>query len=112
MPILCKGIVELVSLFMTLWLSVFLFAYVDWENLSNCTNEKTCKKSLGDYLLISPLSRFNLWNVVVILYCILFISYGVFAVWSFLHTIKDAIESKAFFEERLGISQQIGRAHV
>jgi autophagy-related protein 9 len=105
MPILCKGIVELVSLFMTLWLSVFLFVYVDWENLTNCTNEKTCKKSLGDYLLISPLSRFNLWNVVVILYCILFISYGVFAVWSFLHTIKDAIESKAFFEERLGISQ-------
>ena len=27
-----------------------------------------------------------------------------FAVWSFLHTIKDALESKAFFEERLGIS--------
>ena len=105
MPILCKGIVELVSLFMTLWLSVFLFTYVDWEMLTNCTNEKTCKKSLGDYLLSSPLSRFNLWNFVVILYCILFISYSVFAVWSFLHTIKDAMESKAFFEERLGISQ-------
>jgi len=105
MPILCKGIVELVSLFLTLALSVFLFAYVDWNELSSCTNEASCKKTFGEYLITSPFSKFSLWNSIVILYCLLFTCYGVFAVWSFLHTIKDALESRAFFEERLGIFQ-------
>ena len=105
MPILCKGIVELVSLAITLSLSVFLFVYLDWKELSTCTNEASCKHTFGEYIISSPLSKFSLWNSIVILYTALFTCYGVFAVWSFLHTLKDAIESKAFFEDRLGISQ-------
>ena len=50
-PIIGKGIVELVSLFFTLWLSVFLFAYLDWSELIQCTDEESCHASLSDYVI-------------------------------------------------------------
>ena len=50
-PIAGKGVVELVSLFFTLWLSVFLFAYLDWSKLSKCVDEESCHDSLSDYII-------------------------------------------------------------
>lgn len=50
-PIIGKGIVELMSLFFTLWLSVFLFVYLDWRELTFCTDEHTCHDSLMDYVI-------------------------------------------------------------
>lgn len=50
-PIIGKGIVELISLFFTLWLSVFLFVYLDWRELTFCTDEHTCHDSLMDYVI-------------------------------------------------------------
>lgn len=50
-PILGKGIADLVSLFVTLWLSVILFAFVDWQELIKCTDEQSCKAKFGDYLI-------------------------------------------------------------
>ena len=49
-PIVGKGIVELTSLFFTLWLSVFLFAYVDWHELKSCKDEESCKDFLSHYI--------------------------------------------------------------
>jgi hypothetical protein len=49
-PIVGKGIVELVSLFFTLWLSVFLLAYVDWQELRSCTDEESCKDFFSLYI--------------------------------------------------------------
>ena len=45
-PIVGSGVVELVSLFFTLWLSVVLFAYVDWRALASCTDEASGQISL------------------------------------------------------------------
>ena len=42
-PLVCKGLVELFTLFMTLGLSIFLFVYVDWEKLVTCIDESTCE---------------------------------------------------------------------
>ena len=50
MPIIGKGIVELISLFFTLWLSVFLIAYVDWQRLRSCKDEETCEDFLSGYI--------------------------------------------------------------
>jgi autophagy-related protein 9 len=119
-------------LFVTLWLSVILFAFVDWQELIKCTDEQSCKAKFGDYLIqkvrfelviflhlvkgilngmrlhrrIQPLSHFSIWNCVVILYCILFTAYGMFSIWSFWRTVQDAFKTKQFFEDRLGISEQ------
>lgn len=49
-PIIGKGIVELISLFFTLWLSVFLIAYVDWQRLRSCKDEETCEDFLSGYI--------------------------------------------------------------
>ena len=39
------------SLFFTLWLSVFLLAYLDWEALATCTDESTCHDSFDRYVV-------------------------------------------------------------
>ena len=103
-PIVGSGVVELVSLFFTLWLSVVLFAYVDWRALASCTDEASCQDDLKEYLIDRPFSELTLWNFLVISYCLLFFAYGVGATLGFLATVKEAIESKTFFEDRLGIS--------
>jgi len=103
-PIIGKGIVELVSLFVTLWLSVFLSLYVDWQQLATCHDEDTCKPNFSNYMIHAPFSRLSLWTTIVFVYCTLFTCYGIFSVWAFWHTIKDAFQAKYFFEEKLGIS--------
>lgn len=104
-PIICKGIVELVTLFVTLVISVFLFAYVDWEALSACTDETTCQQDLFDsYVIRSPFQTFSLWNSLVVLYCLIFLSYSGLASLTFIQTVQDAWNAKWVYEERLGIS--------
>ena len=49
--IIGKGIVEIISLFFTLILSVFLFAYMDWGALSTCHDETTCRNKLTEYMV-------------------------------------------------------------
>ena len=171
---------ELISLFFTLWLSVFLFAYLDWKELFHCTDEETCHDSLSDYIIDKvsqwgrggficwyysffdaafegglylsvlyliitmavvaycmmyllqyylsifftfipiwhkPLSatwiniystqtfqKLALYNFLILSYIILFSAYGIFAINSFYNSVKDALEAKFIFEDKLGIS--------
>ena len=118
-PIICKGVVELVTLFFTLLLSVFLFAYVDWRKLARCTDESSCQKLanctdetschtefLETFILDHPFRQLSLWNFVVILYCCIFCLYGAFAVLQLANTVQQATNAKWVFEERLGISSR------
>jgi len=102
-PIIGNGLVEITSLLFTLWLSVFLFAYVDWGLLVTCTDEATCHGDFHSYIIDKPFSRLSMWNFIIILYCLLFSCYAIFTVITFLATVKDAFEAKAFFEDKLGI---------
>lgn len=105
LPIISKGIVQLVTLFFTLFLSVFLFAHVDWKELSTCIDESTCHADFFEsYVHKRPFSKFTLWTVIVILYCFIFTAYGLFSIWSFLTSLNQALNAKWVFEERLGIS--------
>ena len=103
-PIIGSGTVELVSLFFTLWLSVFLFAYLDWNKLLTCTDETSCDPYLHNYIIDRPFATISLWNFLLILYCLLFLCYGAFATMSFLGSVRDAFRAKFYFENRLGIS--------
>ena len=49
--IIGKGIVEIISLFFTLVLSVFLFAYIDWRELTTCQDSSSCHEELNDYMI-------------------------------------------------------------
>lgn len=106
LPIVLKGLVELTTLAFTLTLSVFLFAYLDWHKLLTCVDEASCEHQFAGYLVDRPFARWTLWNLVVILYCIFFCAYTAFAVWSFLHTLREALDAKWVFEERLGIASR------
>lgn len=106
-PIVCKGVVELVTLFLTLVISVFLFAFVDWKALAQCTDETTCQHDLLEsYIIRSPFRSLSLWNFMVFLYFLIFLAYLVFAVLSFIQTIQEALTAKWVYEERLGISSR------
>ena len=98
-PIIGKGVVELLTLIFTLVLSVFLFAYVDWHGLSRCTDESTCRPQFSEYIRPHPRA-----TLLVVSYSCIFLIYTVFAVTSFWRTLQDAFKAKWVFEERLGIS--------
>ncbi|GKZ00497.1 hypothetical protein MPSEU_001002100 [Mayamaea pseudoterrestris] len=105
-PILGKGVVQLVSLLFTLFLSVFLCVYVDWPALANCVDEASCHDHFVDYLHKDPFYNYSsVWSLLVILlYITLFLFYAAFATWSCLQTVRQALLAKFVFEERLGIS--------
>jgi autophagy-related protein 9 len=103
-PIVGKGVVQLVSLLFTLFLSIFLFVYMDWKALATCMDETTCRSTLADYIHQRPFSHGSVWTLLVACYVLIFLVYAAFATWSCLHTIREAIQAKYVFEERLGIS--------
>eukprot|EP00581_Thalassiosira_minuscula_P013305 CAMPEP_0183714190 /NCGR_PEP_ID=MMETSP0737-20130205/8809_1 /TAXON_ID=385413 /ORGANISM="Thalassiosira miniscula, Strain CCMP1093" /LENGTH=939 /DNA_ID=CAMNT_0025943095 /DNA_START=322 /DNA_END=3141 /DNA_ORIENTATION=- len=109
-----KGIVELVSLFFTLWLSLILFAYIDWRALSHCNDEQSCHESFREaYLVQHPFSSSNLLrNSWIVIYCLLFSIYGLFCLVQYGHTLVASLESKLFLEEVLAVSDrdlEVGR---
>lgn len=104
-----KGIVEIITLFFTLGLSVFLFAYLDWSALANCTEEDTCRATFSDYIIDSPMSQPSssfAWKCWFFLYSLIFAVYGLFSAWSWWHALLQARASKWFMEEQLGIGER------
>ena len=61
-PIIGKGVVELISLFFTLWLSVFLFVYLDWYGLWECRDEESCRANLGAYIIDNVSKTNQVWH--------------------------------------------------
>lgn len=104
-PLICKGVVELVTLFFTLVLSVVLFACIEWHKLALCVDEATCQPHFYDYVH-PPFQQATIWNLITIMYCLIFVSYGVFAVWSFLHSLQQALNAKFVMQEKLGIADR------
>mmetsp|Transcript_8745 Transcript_8745/g.18966 ORF Transcript_8745/g.18966 Transcript_8745/m.18966 type:complete len:814 (+) Transcript_8745:3-2444(+) len=112
--IIGKGIVELVSLFFTLWLSLILFAYIDWKSLSQCNDENTCHDSfIGAYIVEKPFSSGSfLRNAWIVVYFLLFSTYGFFCIVQYGHAVIGSLESKLFLEEVLAVSDrdlEVGR---
>lgn len=112
--IIGKGVVEIISLFFTLWLSLILFAYIDWRALRQCNDEHTCRESFTEaYMIQNPFSEGGfLKNSWIVVYCLLFSTYGVFCLVQFAHSIFASVESKLFLEEVLGVSDrdlEVGR---
>lgn len=105
-PIICKGVVELLTLVMTLFLSVFLLAYVDWRALAQCHDEATCRDEFSNYIIHKPLRRLGVWQLTVILYIVLFCGYTVLRVLSFVENVESALSAQYVYENHLGISNQ------
>jgi autophagy-related protein 9 len=106
-PIVASGIVELVSLFFTLYLSYVIGACLDWNSLRTCHDETSCHENLNEYWIDRPLgSEHSLakraWIVV---YCWLFTCYGMVCVVQFGYNVMASLESKLFMEEVLGVPQ-------
>ena len=106
-PIVGKGFVELVTLFLTLNLSIFLFAHVNWRKLATCVDETTCESDFFPaYYVKQHLSPGESWtwlNAIVRVYFYLFLAFGVFSVWAYWQNVQNALKSKRVFEDWLGI---------
>jgi autophagy-related protein 9 len=102
-PILGNGVVQLVTLFFTLCLSIFLFAYVDWKGLSSCIDESLPFRFCASLSVKKPFSQECVErHCYSVLYLVLV--YGLFATWAFYRIRPRVPEAKWVFEDRLGIS--------
>jgi autophagy-related protein 9 len=108
--IIGRGLVEIVSLFFTLWLSIVMFAYIDWEGLRGCHDEGTCRESFVEsYVIKNPFSSGSysmLRNSWIVIYCLLFSAYGSFCVIQYFHSIIASLECKVFLDEVLGVTDR------
>eukprot|EP00586_Coscinodiscus_wailesii_P021777 CAMPEP_0172520516 /NCGR_PEP_ID=MMETSP1066-20121228/292051_1 /TAXON_ID=671091 /ORGANISM="Coscinodiscus wailesii, Strain CCMP2513" /LENGTH=1056 /DNA_ID=CAMNT_0013303295 /DNA_START=550 /DNA_END=3720 /DNA_ORIENTATION=+ len=99
-----KGVIELVSLWTTLWISVFLFAYLDWGELLKCRDESSCNSHIGDYIIDKPFSEITPTRFVIVVYILVFSTYGVLSSYRVLTTVRDAWHTKSIYEDKIGIT--------
>jgi hypothetical protein len=81
---------------------------VDWTDLAGCIDESTCHARFSSYIHPNPFapSRRSSWTFVVLGYALLFGAYGVFATWTFLHSLRRAGAAQWVFENQLGIGRR------
>eukprot|EP00538_Stauroneis_constricta_P012878 CAMPEP_0119548922 /NCGR_PEP_ID=MMETSP1352-20130426/2733_1 /TAXON_ID=265584 /ORGANISM="Stauroneis constricta, Strain CCMP1120" /LENGTH=1250 /DNA_ID=CAMNT_0007594331 /DNA_START=406 /DNA_END=4157 /DNA_ORIENTATION=- len=125
-PIVCKGMLEITTMSMTLGLSVLLLAYVDWNRVWECHDEDTCLANVQDYLMWTSIWNpstsssetasatsqshsllFNAWHYIIIpSYISVFGSYTLFAVWKFWQQINEARMARHVLEDKLGFASR------
>ena len=104
-PMVCKFLVEFVSLLFTLWLSLILMKDVDWKLLATCKDEKTCETNWSDYYRKdSTLSWTHWWLIQG--YTSLLLAYAFFSVWSFWQSLQHAWTCQYIVHDKLGISKR------
>lgn len=129
--IMFRGILELFSLFFTIFASLFLVS-LDWNKLWECQDEHTCKPKFSDYIVLLGQQQDNtlseeeesasqhhsyhsstsisltsiVWKFYVWLYFILFFIYGIFCISQYLRKIQDAKFAKLFYEDYLGFPER------
>jgi autophagy-related protein 9 len=103
-PIVYQGVVELLILVVTLWLSVFLVTRLDWPQLATCRDENSCQEHLSNYIWIENPNQW--WKWWVRGYTFFFTTYTIFSIWKFYKTLQHSIQSKWVLEEKLGISSR------
>jgi Autophagy protein ATG9 len=104
-PIITRGVTELITVYFTFALSIVLFVYIDWQSLSTCIDESSCQSQLiRHYMHRRPFHQWSFYNLWIILYILIFGMYCIVILISLIHTVQVAIHTKWIYEERLGIS--------
>lgn len=108
-PIIGSGVVELCSLFFTLYLSYVIGACLDWNSLRTCHDENTCSENFNEYWIHFPLlsDEHSLAKKAwIVIYCLLFMCYGIVCMVQFGYSVMASLESKLFMEEVLGVQDE------
>jgi len=96
--IISAGVVSTAILFFTLYLSVFVMQYVDWGKLRTCQSEESCENDLGGYIVERPFYGLTFWNLLIIIYMVLFLLYGVATMAKNFEGAKQSLKMKSFYE--------------
>ncbi len=105
MPMICKFLVEFLSLIFTLWLSRILLQKVDWHRLATCKDEHSCQANWSDYYFQQPLDSWTHWWLVQG-YTTLFVAYAIYSVWNFWQSLQQAWKCQYIMHDKLGISRR------
>lgn len=106
-PIIAGGIVELVTLFFTLFLSYVVGACLDWNALGTCRDENSCSDEFFSRYWIAWGADRSRWKRAWIgVYCFLFTGYGIFCLVQFGYAVVASLESKLFMEEVLAVHDE------
>ncbi len=107
-PILTRGVTELMTITFTFLFSILVFVFIDWPRLSFCIDESSCQSNfIQHYIRRRPFQTNQFWtlySIWIILYIVIFGIYCIVTFVSFLNTIQMAKRTKYIYEEKLGIS--------
>ena len=108
--ILVSGLVSLVNLLFTIFLSTFLLGCVDWSGLSSCNSDyeqgktdiRGCNQPLSQY--ISCTENVGMFKTMIFFYFCLFLGIWIWNFFGFISTIRDTREMHKFYRDRLKLS--------
>ncbi len=90
------------TLAFTICFSSFLLLFVKWSSMFFCSSNESCEDILG--LRSGVFSSPSTGDVVVFIYFALFCLYWLWHCFSFVYTLRDAMEMRAFYRDDLGIN--------
>ena len=102
--VIVGGVTDIITLGFTVFFSTFLFSWVDWGRLLECSDEESCRH-LGHYLR-NPLNSPSFIDILVIFWFLIFLVYWLWTIVSFLTQAREATEMHAIFKHRLGIGDR------
>lgn len=92
------------SLGFTISFSIFLIAFIDWNELLECRDEYSCD-TINRPLLLNPFRRTpSIFTFFIFVYFVLFTSFWVWRCISAINIISDALEMSSFYRDKLGLS--------
>jgi hypothetical protein len=89
-----------ISLGFTVFLSVFLLGFLDWEAILQCHDESSCHH-LSAYVVTNRFGFSSLSSFVVMTYALLFTAYWIFRCVNSFQIISHAFEMEIFYRSVL-----------
>lgn len=99
--IILQQVCGTVTLGFTICFSVFLIAFIDWNRLSQCKDEESCR---GNFIIVNPLAESSfMFAFVMVVYGLLFGALWIWRVVSVIDSIASAVTMEKFYREKLDL---------
>jgi autophagy-related protein 9 len=99
--VILQQISGVVTLGFTISFSIFLIAFVDWNNLKHCKDEVSCSEN---FVIKQPFAHSSVtFSFTVVLYGLLFGAFWIWRVVCAIHVISSAIIMERYYREKLGL---------
>lgn len=104
MPTVLSEICSVLSLGFSIGFSVYLFEFIDWNAVVQCSDEESCH-ALNEQFISNPFHHTpKFTSFLIALYFLLFLSVWLWRVWGAAKVIEQSIAMSNFYRDKLNIS--------